>query len=66
MKKARLVKEGKIKKEKPVVAVHADTAPYAIPENWKWVRLGALTEVITKGCNSYIDDRFFIYVGLKQ
>ena len=49
MEKARLMKEGKIKKEKPIVAVHADTVPCETPENWKWVRLGALTEVITKG-----------------
>ncbi|NOU22841.1 MAG: restriction endonuclease subunit S [Methyloglobulus sp.] len=47
--KVRLEKEGKTKRDKPVEAVEADTAPFAIPEIWNWARLGDLTELITKG-----------------
>ena len=42
--KARLVKEGKIKKEKPLPEITEDEIPFDIPEGWAWVRLG---EVIT-------------------
>lgn len=36
--KAKLVKEGKIKKEKPLVDITEDEIPFDIPDNWKWVR----------------------------
>jgi len=38
--KARLVKEGKIKKEKPLPEISEDEIPFDIPENWVWCRLG--------------------------
>ena len=38
--KARLVKEGKIKKEKPLPEIKAEEIPFEIPESWVWVRLG--------------------------
>ena len=38
--KQRLIKEGKIKKEKPLPEIAPDEIPFEIPENWKWVRLG--------------------------
>lgn len=41
--KQRLVKEGKIKKEKPLAEISEDEIPFDIPESWKWCRLGALT-----------------------
>ena len=37
--KQRLIKEGKIKKEKPLSEITEDDIPFDIPENWKWVRL---------------------------
>lgn len=40
--KAKLIKEGKIKKEKPLAEIAEDEIPFEIPENWKWVRLGDL------------------------
>jgi len=42
--KQRLIKEGKIKKEKPLPEITEDEIPFDIQENWKWVRFG---EVIT-------------------
>lgn len=44
--KQKLIKEGKIKKEKPLPAITDDEKPFEIPESWKWVRLGDLLEVI--------------------
>lgn len=37
--KQRLIKEGKIKKEKPLPEIVEDEIPFDIPESWKWVRL---------------------------
>lgn len=40
--KDRLIKEGKIKKEKPLPRITEDEIPFDIPENWCWVRLGEI------------------------
>ena len=46
--KKRLIKEGKIKKEKALEPISEDEIPFDIPENWKWVRLGELG-IFTRG-----------------
>ena len=38
--KQRLIKEGKIKKEKPLAEIAEDEIPFDIPESWKWIRFG--------------------------
>ena len=38
--KAKLTKEGKIKKEKPLPEISPDEIPFNIPNNWQWVKLG--------------------------
>ena len=43
--KARLIKEGKIKKEKPLPEITEDEIPFEIPENWCWVRLGEVIDL---------------------
>lgn len=40
--KAKLIKEGKIKKEKLLPEISDDEIPFAIPKTWKWVRFGDL------------------------
>ena len=40
--KERLIKEKKIKKQKPLPEITEEEIPFAIPENWKWVRLGEI------------------------
>ena len=40
--KQRLIKEGKIKKEKPLPEITEDEKPFEIPEGWMWVRLGQI------------------------
>lgn len=42
--KQRLIKEGKIKKEKTLPEITEDEVPFDIPESWKWVRLGNVGE----------------------
>ena len=38
--KEKLIKEGKIKKEKPLPPITRDEIPYELPQGWEWVRLG--------------------------
>ena len=40
--KERLIKEKKIKKQKPLPEITEEEIPFAIPENWKGVRLGEI------------------------
>ena len=40
--KQRLIKEGKIKKEKPLPDIAEDEIPFDIPDTWKWVRLSTI------------------------
>lgn len=40
--KQRLIKEGKIKKDKPLPDIAEDEKPFDIPESWKWVRIGQI------------------------
>lgn len=47
--KERLIKEGKIKKEKPLPPISEDEIPYELPEGWEWVRLGELCSYIQRG-----------------
>lgn len=47
--KQRLIKEGKIKKEKPLPEVAEDEIPFDIPESWRWVRLSDLCKSISDG-----------------
>ncbi len=45
--KEKLIKEGKIKKQKPLPQIEEDEIPYKLPKGWVWVRLGDITEVYT-------------------
>ena len=39
-KKAKLIRDGKIKKEKPVPPISEEEIPYDLPNGWEWCRLG--------------------------
>jgi len=41
----KLVKEGKIKKQKPLPEITEEEKPFEIPESWEWVRLGEVALV---------------------
>ncbi len=47
--KQKLIKEGKIKKQKALPAITEDEIPFDIPESWEWVRLEDVTKSITDG-----------------
>ncbi|WP_461606763.1 restriction endonuclease subunit S [Aeromonas rivipollensis] len=40
--KARLVKEGKIKKPKALPEIGEEEKPFELPEGWEWVKLGGI------------------------
>lgn len=50
--KQRLIAEKKIKKEKPLPEITEDEKPFDIPESWKWVRWGDLSQSIQYGYNA--------------
>ena len=50
--KRRLIKEGKLKKEKPLPEITEEEKPFEIPEGWMWVRWGDLSESIQYGYNA--------------
>ncbi len=54
--KARLIKEKKIKKEKPLPEIGDDEVPFEIPDNWVWVRLGSILTVARGGSPRPIKD----------
>lgn len=43
--KERLLKEGKLKRDKPLSPISADEIPYELPDGWVWCRLGTLFNV---------------------
>lgn len=45
--KQALIKQGKIKKEKPVSVITNDEKPFDVPESWKWVRWGDIVNVVS-------------------
>ena len=49
--KQRLVKEGKIKKQKALPEITEDEIPFDIPDSWKWVRL--IDILMEKPTNGY-------------
>lgn len=48
-KKDRLIREGKIKKDKPLPEITVEEKPYELPQGWEWVRLGVALNKITDG-----------------
>lgn len=47
--KAQLVKEGKIKKQKPLPPVSDEEKPYELPEGWEWCRLAEMSHLSEAG-----------------
>lgn len=63
--KAQLVKEGKIKKQKPLPPISEDEKPFELPIGWEWVRLGSLCEFVTsgsRGWNQFYSDNGSIFI----
>ena len=47
--KTALQKAGKLKKDKPLAAISEEEIPFSIPENWVWVRLGEIGQIVGGG-----------------
>ena len=60
--KNQLIKEGKIKKEKPLSEITPEEVPFDIPENWKWVRLGSI--IYNRGQKT--PDNDFTYIDISS
>lgn len=57
--KKKLIKEGKIKKEKELHPISKDKFPFELPKGWVWCKFQEITKVITCGLAStpkYYDD----------
>ncbi len=51
--KARLVKERKIKKERPLPDIGESSVLFDLPDGWSWVRLGDLSQLVTSGSRDW-------------
>lgn len=49
IEKERLIKEGKIRKEKPLPKITEEETPFEIPESWEWVRLANVCIYLQRG-----------------
>jgi len=54
--KKRMVKEGLIKKSKPLPPINPDEVPYKLPEGWEWCRLGRISQQIKYGFTASADE----------
>lgn len=50
--KEQLIKEGKIKRQKPLQPISDEEKPFGLPESWEWVRLNNLSNKIHYGFNA--------------
>ena len=48
LEKETLLKQGKLKQEKPLPPINADEVPYELPNSWQWVRLGEVCKIIKR------------------
>ena len=57
--KEQLIKEKKIKKEKPYSPISEDEIPFDIPENWSWVRLAEISSITAGGTPSRTNSSYW-------
>ncbi|MFJ2388306.1 restriction endonuclease subunit S [Pseudomonas koreensis] len=65
VEKAQLVAEGKLKKQKALAEIAKEEQPYALPFNWKWVRLDALLKKIGAGSTPLGGKQAYVANGVK-
>ncbi len=63
--KAKLIAEGKLKKEKPLAPISDDEKPFNLPKGWDWVRLGQ-TGRIFNGNSINENEKLDKYTNLKN
>ncbi len=62
--KAQLIKDKKIKAEKPLPAIEADEIPFDLPEGWVWCRLGEVGTINPR--NHKNDDLDAAFIPMKD
>ena len=63
--KQRLIKEGKIKKEKPLAEIIDDEIPFDIPESWKWCRIG-IFKLLERLCSHCLRLRIIVSIRIRR
>ena len=61
--KAKLIAEGKIKKDKPLAEITDEEKPFELPVGWEWARLGDISQL--KGGMAY-QSSAFVETGKNQ
>ena len=51
--KAQLIKDKKIKKEKPLPPISDDEKPFELPQGWEWCRVWDIAHTITSGSRDW-------------
>ncbi|CDL30170.1 Type I restriction-modification system, specificity subunit S [Escherichia coli ISC7] len=67
--KAELVKQGKIKKQKPLPEISEEEKPFELPEGWEWVTLATVGEIVGGGTPKSDNPQFWakmVLSGLLQ
>ncbi len=59
VEKKKLVKEGKIKAQKPLPPIRDDEIPFELPKGWCWCRLGDVTNIVRGGSPRPAGDKRF-------
>ena len=60
--KAELIKQRKLRKEKPLAPIKPEEIPFEIPDNWVWCRLGEITLSANNGL--YKHENFYKSDGI--
>lgn len=63
--KERLIKEKKIKKEKPLPPIKDEEKPFDLPKGWEWVRLRDITAKIGSGSTPRGGKDVYVESGVK-
>jgi len=63
--KKQLIKEKKIKQDKPLPEIREDEIPFEIPNSWVWVRLNDLTSKIGSGSTPTGGKAVYLSEGIK-
>lgn len=64
--KNKLIKEGKIKKNKKLLAITDDEKQFDIPNGWEWVKLGNIVDYVQRGKSPKYDKESTRYPIISQ
>ncbi|GGK27697.1 hypothetical protein GCM10007962_22450 [Yeosuana aromativorans] len=57
--KAQLIKDKKIRKEKPLPSITEDEIPFELPEGWVWCRLGEIFQTTSGGTPNRSNSKYW-------